>query len=82
MPKIGKKVENAPKTTSYKIRSYRPIFKKLVSKRSPGPKLSIDTLTFQILQYSIEKMRKNWKLGKKYAKKCPKLAKPALRDPL
>ena len=69
MPKIGKKVENARKTTSYKIRSFGPIFKKLVSKRSPGPKFSIETLTFQILQCTGEKMRKNWKLGKKNAKK-------------
>ena len=72
MPKIGKKVENARKTTSYKIRNFGPIFKKLVSKRSPGPNFSKETLTFQILQCTGEKMRKNWKLGKKNAKKCPK----------
>ena len=49
MPKIGKKVENARKTTSYKIRNFGPIFKKLVSKRLSGPKFSLQTLTFQIL---------------------------------
>ena len=50
MSKIAKIGSNDLTLRSYKIRSYGPIFKNLVSKRSPGPKFSIDTLTFQILQ--------------------------------
>ena len=75
MAKIGPNFgQNACYEILNKIRNYCSIFKRLMSTGPSGQGLSKKILTKQILQYTAEKMRKNWQ-------KMPKNAKIASDDP-